>query len=276
MGAQLVSTSRLFAAAGVVHGFSLRGGGTSKAPFASLNLSRAVGDEAAAVEANLELLAASAGLAGGQAFHTATQVHGDRVLAVREAGLVEIFPESEPVGAALGAADPGEAKADALVALDAGTCAAIRVADCVPVLLHDPDSGAVAAVHSGWRGAKRSIAGRSVRALAHVAGANPGAVIAAIGPCIGRCCYAVSAELASTFRDLFGPLVADDPAKVAEPHLDLRACVEHALLAAGVPSGNLEQVEGCTSCDRDRFFSHRRDAGRTGRHLAFAVAGRGV
>jgi hypothetical protein len=94
-----------------------------------------------------------------------------------------------------------------------------------------------------------------------------------VGPCIGRCCYEVSAELASLFRQLFGPEAADDPASVPKPHLDLRYCVQAALEHAGVPSERIEQVEGCTSCDASSFFSHRRDQGRTGRHLAFIVAG---
>ena len=276
MGAQLFLTSRLLSAAGVVHGFSVRYGGVSKGSFASLNLSRAVGDEAAAVDENLTSLAAAVGLEGAAAFATATQVHGDRIIAISGGKAREVFPESEPAGAqASGARDAAAESADALLALEAGVAVGVRVADCVPVLLYDPDSGAVAAVHSGWRGARLSIAARAVRALAHAAAADPARLIAAVGPSIGRCCYAVSAELAASFRGLFGAEVADDPA-LAQPHLDLRACVERALLAAGVPAGQIEQVEGCTACDAARFFSHRRDQGRTGRHLAFAVAGRGV
>jgi copper oxidase (laccase) domain-containing protein len=94
-------------------------------------------------------------------------------------------------------------------------------------------------------------------------------MLAAIGPCIGRCCYEVSPELAAEFRALFGPEAADDPARTAKPHLDLRYCVERSLLQAGIPPERIEQVEGCTSCDSGAWFSHRRDKGRTGRHLAF-------
>jgi copper oxidase (laccase) domain-containing protein len=111
-----------------------------------------------------------------------------------------------------------------------------------------------------------------VRALQHAAGADPARLLAAIGPCIGRCCYEVSPELASMFRATFGPDAADDPAQSQRPHLDLRLCVERSLVAAGVPLGRIEQVAGCTSCDIDSFFSHRRDKGRTGRHLAFIAA----
>jgi hypothetical protein len=110
-----------------------------------------------------------------------------------------------------------------------------------------------------------------VRALQHVAGADPKTILAAVGPCIGRCCYEVSPDLADSFRALFGPDAADDPAKVDRPRLDLRHCVAGALLSAGVPPFRIEQVGGCTSCDESDYFSHRRDRGRTGRHLAFVA-----
>jgi YfiH family protein len=274
--ARFFLTSRLLSAASVVHGFSVRDGGVSAGPFSTLNVSRAVGDEPAAVERNLELLAEAAGLAGGRAFATATQVHGDRVLAFAPSGLRELFAESQPVGQPLGAADPANESADAIVGLAPGAAVGVRVADCVPVLLHDPESGAVAAVHSGWRGARLSIAARGVRGLQHAAGSDPARVLAAIGPCIGRCCYEVSRELAALFRDLFGPEAADDPAGASQPHLDLRRCVERALLESGLTPDHIEQVEGCTACDAALFFSHRRDQGRTGRHLAFAAGGRGL
>jgi len=140
----------------------------------------------------------------------------------------------------------------------------------VPILI--AASGPVAAVHSGWRGTRLQIASRAVRALQRTAGADPAGMLAAIGPCIGRCCYEVSPELAEAFRAMFGPEAADDPAKGPGPHLDLRYCVEQSLARAGVRLDRIEQVGGCTSCDTAACFSHRRDKGRTGRHLAFIQA----
>ena len=257
---RLFVTSRLLSAAGVVHGFSVRTGGVSLSPYHSLNLSVAVGDTAEAVRENTARLGQAAGLAA--AIATATQVHGDRVVAAGPDGLREIFAATAP--------QPDGA--DAVLALDSGVVAGVRVADCVPILLYAEDCGAAAAVHSGWRGTRLSIAARGVRALQHAAGADPQRTLAAVGPSIGRCCYEVSAELAVTFRDLFGPEAADDPARSPKPHLDLRFCIEAALVHAGVPRDRIEQVEGCTSCDTGAFFSHRRDQGRTGRHLAFIAA----
>jgi hypothetical protein len=140
----------------------------------------------------------------------------------------------------------------------------------VPVLLYSPDRGLAAAVHSGWRGARAAIAARGVRALQHVSGADPARMLAAVGPCIERCCYEVGQDLAALFRSLFGPEAADDPATTAKPHLDLRFCVESALRSAGVRQERIEHAGGCTSCDISACFSHRRDRGTTGRHLAFA------
>jgi len=268
---RLFLTSRLLSAEGVVHGFSLRDGGVSKGPFESLNLGRGVGDDPGAVEENLRRLAEAAGLSGPGAFASAHQVHGDRVLgAVRGKPLREIFAQSEPAVAP--ADEDGGARADAVVALEPGIAAAVRVADCVPVLLYAPDRRIAAAVHSGWRGARVSIAGRGVRALQHVSGADPAQVLAAVGPCIGRCCYEVGPDLAALFRSLFGPEAADDPASVPRPHLDLRFSVESALLSAGVRKERIEHAGGCTSCDISAFFSHRRDRGSTGRHLAFIAS----
>jgi purine-nucleoside/S-methyl-5'-thioadenosine phosphorylase / adenosine deaminase len=257
---RLFLTSKLLTAAGVAHGFSVRTGGVSLGPYESLNLSVATGDTREAVEENTRRLAEAAGVAG---FATVHQVHGDRVMAATpEGALREVFA----------ATVPQEDGADAVLALDPGVAAGVRVADCVPILLYAEDQGAAAAVHSGWKGSRLSVAARSVRALQHAAGADPRQVLAAIGPCIGRCCYQVSRELAGMFRGLFGPEVADDPEQNQHPHLDLRACVEAALKAAGVPAERIEQVGGCTSCHISACFSHRRDKGRTGRHLAFIAA----
>lgn len=273
MGQRLFLTSRLLSASGVVHGFSLRTGGVSRGPYASLNLGRGVGDDPAAVEENLRRLADAAGLEGPQAFASAHQVHGDRVVgAARGAPMTEIFPPTAGPAAGSGSEQEGPVRADAVVALEPGVAASVRVADCVPVLLYAPDRGLAGAVHSGWRGAIASIAARGVRALQRASGADPAQMVAAVGPCIERCCYEVGKDLAALFRSSFGPQAADDPQTTAKPHLDLRFCVEAALRSAGVRQDRIEHAGGCTSCDISACFSHRRDRGTTGRHLAFVAS----
>jgi YfiH family protein len=234
-------TSKLLSAAGVTHGFSLRAGGVSRGPYESLNLGFSVGDAREAVEENLRRLRAEAGLR--REIATASQVHGDRIV---DQDLREILPAS----------GPQEDGADGLVSERAPV--GVRAADCAPILL--AGGRKVAAVHSGWKGTRLQIARRAVEAM----GLDPRSVVAAIGPCIGRCCYEVSPELAAQFREQFGPEAVD-----GRRHLDLRFCIESALRQAGVE--RVEQVPGCTSCDIGSFFSHRRDKGRTGRHLAFIV-----
>jgi YfiH family protein len=122
----------------------------------------------------------------------------------------------------------------------------IRTADCVPILLADVDGARVAAVHSGWRGTEARVVARAVEVLGR-SGSPAGTLRAAIGPCIGRCCYEVSEELAGRFRALFGNAVVSGEGP--RPHLDLRLAVRLTLRATGMSDGAIEDVPGCTACD---------------------------
>jgi YfiH family protein len=230
---------------GFPHGFTTRQGGASLAPFDSLNLGGRVGDDPGHVAENWRRLEGATGLA----FARVRQVHGARVVRLDAA------------------CDPGE-EADAVVSMVPGVAATVSVADCVPVLLADPGSGAVAAVHAGWRGTLARAAGEGVRALAREAGTAPARLLATVGPSIGPCCYEISADLAGTFAGAFGPAVirAGD-----RPHLDLWSASRAVLLGAGLAPDRVEILGRCTSCERDLFFSHRRDAGRTGRQAGFVA-----
>ncbi|WP_373049045.1 peptidoglycan editing factor PgeF [Vulgatibacter sp.] len=239
-------TSALLDRAGVIHGFTTREGGVSEAPWDALNLGGSVGDDPAAVEANLQRLAASAGIAR-ERFRGAVQVHGDRVLLVEE-----------------GPWDPSN-EGDALLATASGLAVAVKTADCVPILLFQPETGEAAAVHAGWRGTAAAIVRRAVEALAS-RGGDPGSTLAAIGPCIGRCCYEVSAELAADFGSRIGPGVVEGR------RLDLAEANRLLLREAGLQEGAIDVLSRCTACEPVHFFSHRRDAGRTGRHLSFVAA----
>lgn len=224
------------------HGFTTRDGGTSLGPFASLNLGGAVGDDPARVAENWRRLAGATGLA----FARVRQVHGARV--------VDAEHPSAPVE-----------EADAVVSRRPGLAAAVSVADCVPILIADPDGGRVAAVHAGWRGTVARIAAAAVERLVE-AGAARDRLLAAIGPSIGPCCYEVSPDLAARFRAELGEeVVREGPT----PHLDLWEANAAVLRAAGVAAPRVERLGLCTSCDAGRFFSHRRDAGKTGRQAAF-------
>jgi purine-nucleoside/S-methyl-5'-thioadenosine phosphorylase / adenosine deaminase len=237
-----ILTSQLLAA--FPHGFTTRRGGVSPAPFDTLNLGGAVGDDPAAVAENWRRLERETGLG----FARVKQVHGARVVVAA-------------------AAEAPREEADAVVTTRAGVAACVSVADCVPVLLAHPASGAVAAVHAGWRGTISRAAEAGARALAKAAGAQMEDLVAAIGPSIGPCCYQVSPDLAHRFRAEIAPGVVRTAS--GAPVLDLWGANAAVLRAAGLRPDRIEVLGRCTSCERDVFFSHRRDAGRTGRQMAY-------
>ncbi|HEX9049705.1 MAG TPA: peptidoglycan editing factor PgeF [Anaeromyxobacter sp.] len=233
--------SRLLAA--FSHGFTTRGGGASTGPFESLNLGGQVGDEPAAVAENWARLERETGLR----FARVRQVHGARAVRVE-------------------APSPPALEADVVVTRAPGVAACVSVADCVPILLADPETGAVAAVHAGWRGTIARAAAEGVRALGREAGAPPARLLACVGPAIGPCCYEVSPDLAARFRAGLGPETVREG---RSPHLDLWRANVAVLEAEGLAPERIEVLARCTACEREHFFSHRRDAGRTGRQVAF-------
>jgi polyphenol oxidase len=143
----------------------------------------------------------------------------------------------------------------------------VRVADCVPVLLADPATGNVAAVHAGWRGVVAAVVTHATRAIRGAGPGGGGRLLAAIGPCIGPCCFEVGRDVADEIvRAANEPRalvrVAGDKAFV-----DLRAAVRAQLRAEGVADADVEDVPGCTK-DDTHFHSFRRDGPRSGRMLA--------
>lgn len=235
--------------AGFPHGFTTRHGGVSGSPYQGLNLGAAAGDAPADVERNWSRLRQETGLS----FARVRQVHGGRVVRLDAAGL----PEQE---------------ADAVATSRPGLAACVLVADCVPVLIGDPRTGAVAAVHAGWRGTLARAAARAVEALEREYGAHPDNLLAAIGPAIGPCCYEVSPELAERFEAEIGPGVGMLHPRA--PRLDLWTSNERVLRDAGVLAERIEVIDRCVACDAESFFSHRRDGARTGRQVGFIAPAR--
>jgi YfiH family protein len=210
--------------------FSTRIGGVSEPPFDSLNLGILTDDEQAAVEENRLRLADALGLDPEQVVF-ALQVHGTR--------LIE-HPTSE-----------ARPEADGHLVREPGLAPLVFVADCLPVALHGP--GGLAMVHAGWRGLAGGIVATAAEAV--------GATSAAIGPGIGPCCYEVGDEVLEAFADL-GDGIAQDRM------LDLPEVARRQLAGAGVE--HVQSAGLCTSCERELFFSHRRDDGRTGRQAGIA------
>ncbi len=253
-------TSEILAA--FPHGFTTRDGGVSPAPYASLNLGMGWGDDREAVLENRRRVRVAA---RGDRLCLVKQVHGRDVFRVTAETTVEAL---------------AAAHADALITDVAGTSVAVFTADCVPVLLADPISGAVGAVHAGWRGVIAGVLPATIAAMTSAFGAEPGRLCVAIGPAIGPCCFEVGAEVVTAFeaalpdvRAAGGVQTPGGPA--GKSHLDLRLGLRRQLASAGVPEVQVEVETACTRCDpAGRFYSYRRDNTRTGQHLAVITSGR--
>ena len=160
----------------------------------------------------------------------------------------------------------GTPEGDAAVARGPRLLLGIETADCLPILIVDPRRLTVAAVHAGWRGTARGVAARTVEALV-AGGSDPEDLRAALGPCIGPCCYEVGEEL----REAFGPAGAAflRPGPRGRPHLDLRAASLEQLVAAGLRPARIHHVGDCTACRADLYYSYRRDGPGVGRMINF-------
>ena len=159
----------------------------------------------------------------------------------------------------------GTPEGDAAVAREPGLLLGIETADCLPVLIVDPERHVAAVAHAGWRGTAASVVPRTVEALV-AEGARPEDLLVALGPGIGPCCYEVGEEL----RDAFGPAGERffQPGPNGRPHLDVRAINNQQLRESGVPSGRIHNVDECTSCRADLYFSYRRDGRGAGRMIS--------
>ena len=220
--------------------FSTREGGVSEGPFASLNLGRATADEPERVDENRRRLCAEVG-ADLDALTMNYQHHSADVLKARPGARGD--------------------RADGLWTDERGLPLLALAADCLPIALAQANGSrpALAVLHAGWRGLLGGIAASGVAAV------GGGLVSAAIGPGIGPCCYDVGEEVAARFRRAFGLGLAQDG------RLDLWSAAERALRAAGCV--RVDRVDVCTACNPDRFFSHRRDEGLTGRQGVLAYIG---
>jgi polyphenol oxidase len=261
----VVLASPLLARAGFAHAFSTRHGGVSAAPFDTLNLqstqanARIPAGDPRDLDANIRenhaRFAAAAGLARDATVADLSQVHSCAV-----ARAVDALAARVP--------------ADAVTSPRGGCAVLIRVADCVPVLIADPSTGHVAAVHAGWRGVVSGIVPAAVDALRAI-GADVRACLAAVGPCISATHFEIGPEVADALvaADLASCVVAPG-VHGPKHHADLVAAVALQLARAGVARESIDAEPPCTYADRERFFSYRRDGAASGR-LAALIAPRG-
>jgi YfiH family protein len=181
-------------------------------------------------------------------------------------------------------------RGDASITNRPGLLLAVQTADCVPILLVDPQKRAIAAIHAGWRGTLARIAAKTIGALQMQFGTNPRDLLAAIGPSIGPCCYEVGTEVATQFLSQFpdAPTYFDEFRTGDEPNpiqwlnmmppghqpppkgvlLDLRKANRSQLLVAGLRLQNIHTIELCTACRPDLLFSYRKQGTASGRLMS--------
>lgn len=234
---------------GVTAIVTTRAGGVSRGPYSSLNLAFHVGDEADAVRANRAAVEDRL----GHPVVYGNQVHGTRAALVDGA-------------AAVGAGDVGEA--DCLLTARAGVALAVMVADCLPVLIADGESGVVAAVHAGRRGLVDGVLPAALEAM-RLQGGRPAQTVAYLGPAICGRCYEVGPEVREEVTRAVP--AAASTTSWGTPAVDLAAGAETQLRSAGVVE--VRRSELCTLED-ERFYSYRRDR-TTGRFVGVVVRDRG-
>lgn len=295
------------------HGFSTRQGGVSQTycgenAAGELNLGFTAEDEAANVAENRRRLAEAVTSSRATPLAVLRQIHSHHIVDTGSAAQVSRVArggdqinsqnsqgEREDTAAVNDIASKIAilARGDGLMTDQPGVLLAIQTADCVPVLVADRRRKVVAAFHAGWRGTVGRIVESGIGRMRLKFGSAPEDLIAAVGPAIGPCCYAVGEEVLSEFesqfsyyRELIHEVYETDSVRTRYPmlfltqrapghseigpalHLDLAAANRRQLLDAGVLSNAIQMMGGCTRCDREMFFSHRGSDGRAGRMMS--------
>ena len=232
------------------HAFLGRTGGVSRPPFDSLNLNTRVGDAPDSIESNTGRVKEAFGLKADSVV-TVNQVHGDVTIVADRVDM----PAQE---------------ADALITNTPGVPVGVLTADCLPILLYDPHAKAVGAVHAGRVGTLLGIASKAVVAMATAFGSKPADIRAALGPCIGPCCYEVGEEVFGEIKFALGLKTEEFMSFNPAPVFDVVKANTAELITAGLSGDNIEASGLCTSCEPELFFSYRRDE-ETGRQLSFII-----
>jgi YfiH family protein len=235
---------------GIQHGFTERKGGISEPPFDSLNLGLHVGDNLTHVIENRRRGAESLGFRLDDMV-CAEQVHGKTVAVVTA-------HECGRGATTLATAIPAT---DALVTNTPGVLLALFFADCLPVFFVDRERPAVGIAHAGWRGLVNGVLEETVSAMSRSFGSRAERLHVAIGPGICVTHFEVGTEVAAAFPEEVVHANKDS----GKPHIDLLEAARQRLMQAGISPADIDVAGDCTFTLPARFFSHRRDQGRTGR-----------
>lgn len=233
----------------VLHAFSTRRGGVSEGKRAALNLGYKTKDSSLRVRENRDLFARALGVSPEQFAHV-EQVHGDAVIEAKVGDRGRCIGPGEYLG-----------KADALITRERGIVLMVQVADCLPVLFHDPVNRAVGLAHAGWKGTVSHVAVKTLLEMGERFGTLAADVRVALGPCVGPCCYEVGEEVRVEFAGIF-PWYREvfRAGFGGNWMLDLADSNARQLLDIGVKEANLKRANLCTIGNLADFYSHRAEA----------------
>ncbi len=256
-GLDIITDDRL-AALGVPHGFTTRAGGVSTGEFASLNLAYSAErqDSAENVDKNFDILLKAFETPPHNAVMT-HQLHTDNV---------EIADALGGVGFTRPLFENG---VDGLITATDGRLLTVRMADCLPILLYDRRTGAVGAVHSGWKGTIALIAAKAVEKMSLLYNSRKSDILVSFGPSVGSCCYEVGEEFRAAFIGAHSDVLESAfERRGGKLYADMRRINRILLERAGIPSENIAVFAPCTCCNPDLFFSYRRQKTQRGTHAA--------
>ncbi|WP_221394095.1 peptidoglycan editing factor PgeF [Dyadobacter sp. NIV53] len=222
---------------------STRHGGVSTHPYLSLNLGGATNDAPENVEENNLRFFSALNIPLAQVAKS-HQVHSSEILNVQNPGRYEGY--------------------DALITNKPNIQLAVTIADCTPVLIYDPVSHAVAAIHAGWKGTMLNIVLKTVQTMQKEFGSDPKAFVAYVGTCIDECSFEVGEEVAINFDSEYKRWDAEK----GKFFIDLKLANKNQLLHAGLNAENIEISACSTVLNNNDYFSYRLEKGLTGRMLA--------
>lgn len=244
------------------HCFTTRFGGVSEGHLASMNIGPSRGDSQENLLKNYAILGNAIGFDPKNAVLT-KQTHTD---------IIRVVTEED---AGTGLYKPAFPPCDGLVTNTPGLALVVFTADCTPVLLYDEVTGAVGAVHAGWKGTAQDITGTAVEAMVAAYGSDPRHIRAAIGPNIGQCCFETDEDVPSALLETYGDAISPYISKRGNKfYVNLKAVNAYALTRRGVKSIDISTA--CTLCQTDRFWSARKHRDERGSQGAIIVCKGGI
>lgn len=237
----------------IEHCFTMRKGGVSTGEFSSLNLGLKKKDSRENVIENFRRICRALNIELSNVV-LSDQVHGTNIRVVTE--------KDRGKGILV---DNDIKDCDGLITNTKNVAIVTFYADCVPVFLFDPEKRVIGLAHSGWKGTLEQIAANAVNIMVTRFKCSPENIVSAIGPSIGKCCFEVGNEVKEKFINKISWSENFCTKKDEEKtYIDLQGIVKQTLINSGLRSENIFISNICTKCNKDMFFSHRGDMGKTG------------